>query len=232
LTSRGGRGLNGRTGFFGGTVSPRPKLSRQRRLEILRAAVDVIAERGLCDTRIADVAERAGTSAALVLYYFRSKDRLLTEALTHAEDRFYLETFHELTGIERAADRLAHLIDRSFPTSGGTGDGDWKLWIELWSRALRDPEVARKREALDRRWRGTFADVVRAGQESGEFDRVDPDEFALQMASMIDGLAIQAVMGDREARPGRLRRVCMELAARELGFETAEPARMRVEGRS
>jgi AcrR family transcriptional regulator len=213
-------------------VSPRPKLSRQRRLEILGAAVDVIAERGLCDTRIADVAERAGTSAALVLYYFRSKDRLLTEALTHAEDRFYLETFHELTGIERAADRLAHLIDRSFPTSGGAGDGDWKLWIELWSRALRDPEVARKREALDRRWRGTFADVVRAGQESGEFDRVDPDEFALRMASMIDGLAIQAVMGDREARLGRLRRVCMEMAAKELGFEAAEPARMRVEGRS
>ena len=215
-------------------MSPRPRLSRQRRLEILGAAVEVIAERGLCDTRVADVARRAGTSAALVLYYFESKDRLLTEALTHAEDRFYLETFHELTGIERAADRLAHLIDRSFPTPRGSSEmlGDWKLWIELWSRALRDPEVARKREALDRRWRGTISDVVRAGQESGEFEPGDPDDFALRMASMIDGLAIQAVMGDPEARPERLRRVCMEMAARELGFERAEPATVPAEGRS
>jgi AcrR family transcriptional regulator len=218
----------------GGAVSPRPRLSRQRRLEILGAAVEVIAERGLCDTRVADVAKRAGASAALVLYYFESKDRLLTEALTHAEDRFYLETFHELTGIERASDRLAHLIDRSFPTPQGSSEmlGDWKLWIELWSRALRDPEVARKREALDRRWRGTIADVVRAGQEAGEFDPVDPDDFALRIASMIDGLAIQAVMGDPEAGPDRLRRVCMEVAARELGFETAEPATVPAEGRS
>ncbi len=215
-------------------MSPRPRLSRQRRLEILGAAVEVIAERGLCDTRIADVAERAGTSAALVLYYFESKDRLLTEALTHAEDRFYLETFHELTGIERAADRLAHLVERSFPAPRGSSDmlGDWKLWIELWSRGLRDPEVARKREALDRRWRRTIADVVRAGQESGEFEPVDPDDFALRLASMIDGLAIQAVMGDPEAPPERLRRVCMEMAARELGFEAAEPATVPAEGRS
>src|ERR671919_3052741 len=128
-------------------MGQRPRLSQRRRLEILEAAMDVIADRGLCETRVADVARRAGTSAALVLYYFESKDRLLTEALTHAEDRFYLETFHELTGIERAADRLAHLIDRSFPTPRGSSEmlGDWKLWIELWSRALRDPEVARKR---------------------------------------------------------------------------------------
>jgi AcrR family transcriptional regulator len=215
-------------------LSPRPRLSRQRRLEILGAAVEVIAERGLCDTRVADVARRAGASAALVLYYFASKDRLLTEALTHSEDRFYLETFHELTGIDRAADRLAHLVDRSFPTSRGSSEmlGDWKLWIELWSRALRDPEVSRKREALDRRWRGTIADVVRAGQDSGEFEPVDPDDFALRMASMIDGLAIQAVMGDPEARPERLRRVCMEMAARELGFEMSEPATVPAEGRS
>src|SRR3989337_4082309 len=94
----------------------RPRLTRQRRMEILEAAVEVIGERGLCDTRIADVARRAGASAALILYYFDSKDRLLTEALTHAEDRFYLETFHELTGLERAWDRLSSLIDPSPPT--------------------------------------------------------------------------------------------------------------------
>ena len=49
--------------------------------------------------------------------------------------------------------------------------GDWTLWIELWTRALRDTNVAKKREALDRRWQDTIADIVRAGQRSGHFDR-------------------------------------------------------------
>src|ERR687892_2660889 len=104
----------------------------RRRLEILEAAADVIRERGLCETRIADVARRAGASAALVLYYFDSKDRLLTEALTHAEDRFYLETFHELTGLERARDRLASLIDRSLPAGGGEGLGGLRGGFVVW----------------------------------------------------------------------------------------------------
>jgi AcrR family transcriptional regulator len=201
------------------------RLTRQRRMEILEAAADVIAERGLCETRIADVAKRAGTSAALILYYFESKDRLLTEALTLAEDRFYLQTFHELTGLDRAQDRLLHLIDRSIPSRAAPGDtlSDWQLWFELWSRALRDPLVAKKREALDRRWRATIAQVVRDGQDSGEFDRVDPDGFALVLASLIDGLAIQAILRDREATPERVREACVELAARKLGFERTKP---------
>ena len=196
-------------------------------MEILEAAVEVIGERGLCDTRIVDVASRAGASAALVLYYFESKDRLLTEALTHAEDRFYLETFHELTGLERAQDRLVSLIDRSLPTVGTEITGDWRLWFELWSRALRDPNVARKREALDRRWRTTIEEIVRDGQRSGEFAEVDPEDFALALASLIDGLAIQAILGDPEATPERVRRTCHEMAARELGFEPTKARPVR-----
>lgn len=197
----------------------RPRLTRQRRMEILEAAVEVIGERGLCETRIADVARRAGASAALVLYYFDSKDGLLTEALTHAEDRFYLETFHELTGLRRATDRLVYLIDRSLPAGGSEVLGDWQLWFELWSRALRDPNVALKREALDRRWRTTIAEIVRDGQRSGEFAHVDADGFALGMASLIDGLAIQAILRDPEATPERVRGTCLQMAGRELGFE-------------
>jgi AcrR family transcriptional regulator len=205
-------------------MGQRPRLSHRRRLEILEAAMDVIAERGLCETRVADVARRAGTSAALILYYFDSKDRLLTEALTHAEDRFYLEAFHDLTRIEHVQERLISLIDRSFPAPGDT-TGDWKLWIELWSRAMRDPEAARKRAALDRRWRTTIADVVREGQNDGEFsDEVDADGFAVRLASLIDGLSIQAVLKDPEGSPAKLRRHCVEMAARELGFEVTEEA--------
>ena len=198
-----------------------PRLTRQRRQQILEAAALVIADRGLCETRVADIGTRAGVSAALVLYYFGSKDRLLTEALTFAEDRFYLETFHELARLERAVDRLVRLIDLAFPPQGSSSVtlSDWVLWMELWSRALRDPEVARKREALDRRWRDTIADVVREGQLSGEFEEVEARDFALRLAALIDGLAIQVVLGDPACPPDRVREMCLDVAARELGFD-------------
>ena len=53
---------------------------------MLVAAAELIAERGFSETRIADVAERVGASPALVIYYFGTKDSLLTEALRYSED--------------------------------------------------------------------------------------------------------------------------------------------------
>ncbi len=69
-------------------MSPRPQIDHIRRPQILAAAIEVIGERGMAGTRIADVAERAGTSPAGVLYWFNSKDELLAEALTSDEERF------------------------------------------------------------------------------------------------------------------------------------------------
>src|SRR5437762_5315078 len=69
-------------------MSGRRRLSEARRVQILDAAAQVIGRRGLFETRISDIASVAGTSSALVLYYFGSKDRLLAEALTYADERF------------------------------------------------------------------------------------------------------------------------------------------------
>jgi AcrR family transcriptional regulator len=53
----------------------------------------VIRERGLEHVRVADVADRAGTSAPSVLYYFASKAELLKEALVaraRSDDRWQI----------------------------------------------------------------------------------------------------------------------------------------------
>ena len=60
-----------------------------RREQMLQAAAAIIGERGFSETRIADVARRSGASPALVIYYFSTKDKLLTEALRFSEDAFY-----------------------------------------------------------------------------------------------------------------------------------------------
>src|SRR2546423_7885649 len=44
---------------------------------ILRAAIDVFAERGFFGAQVADVARAAGIAAGTVYLYFRSKDDLL-----------------------------------------------------------------------------------------------------------------------------------------------------------
>ena len=80
--------------------------TKDRRQEILEAAARVITDRGLADTRISDIAERCGVSPGLILYYFESKDRLLVEALTSANDQFYLRLSREMRRMTSARDQL------------------------------------------------------------------------------------------------------------------------------
>jgi len=205
-------------------MATRPKISRKRRQQILEAAVEVIAARGVCGTRIADVAALGGTSAPLVLYYFESKDKLLTEALAFAEDRFYLAIFAALSNLETASERLVHLIELTcgHESTAELLRDDVALWIELWSRAVRDEAAGRKRAALDRRWRMTIADIVREGQRTGEFADIDVDSFCMLLASLLDGMVLQHALGDPEAEYELARGICVGLACRYLEFSVPE----------
>jgi len=199
----------------------RPKATKDRHQEILDAAAHVITERGLAETRISDVADSAGVSPGLILYYFDSKDRLLAEALTYANDDFFVRMSREIRRLPTAKEQLRRVIDLSVPgylPEYGKLD-EWALWIEVWVRALRDPQMAKDREILDQRWRQSIADVIRAGQAAGEFPLKDADEIALRLGSLIDGLAIQVIMNDSQVSAERMHRACMEVAAQEIGFD-------------
>jgi len=120
-------------------MSPRPKLEHLRKPQIVAAAAEVLYERGLFETRIGDIAERAGTSSATILYYFESKDRLLEEAVEAADREWYERLSERLERCTGAAAKLARLIE---DTCRGQGpQGDWTLWLEIWVRALRNPAV-------------------------------------------------------------------------------------------
>ena len=200
----------------------RQKQSKDRHREILEAAARVITDRGLAETRISDIAERCGVSPGLILYYFESKDRLLVEALTWANDNFYLTQSRELRRMQSAREQLDHLITMSVP--GLLSDSDrldeWALWVEIWVRALRDPAMAKEREVLERRWRQSIADIVRHGRSTGEFPEngVDADELGLRIGAFIDGLAIEVLMNDTNVPPERMLEACREVAATLIGF--------------
>src|SRR5487761_1655796 len=172
-------------------------MAAQRREQMLRAALEVITERGYPDTRVTDVAKRAGTSPALVIYYFKTKDQLLTEALRFAEDTWYEAGTARMAAIPSAAGRLEELVAMTcLPEADVQPECSWLLWLDLWAQSVRLPEVAGVRQKFDERWRETISAVVQAGQEAGEFGPVDSGDFAVQLSALLDGLAIQIALAD------------------------------------
>src|SRR3954471_20675847 len=149
-------------------AAPATENNEARRRAMLEAAAELICERGFGETRIADVAKRAGTSSGLVIYYFGTRDRLLVDALRFSEEAYY-EAASTLLGEEKDfGRRLAMLIEWScVPELPGEVSGSWGLWLDLWSTALRHPEVREARVELDSRWRDLVERIVSEGQASG-----------------------------------------------------------------
>jgi AcrR family transcriptional regulator len=187
---------------------------------MLRAALEVIVERGYADTRIADVAERTGTSPALVIYYFKTRDQLLTEAIRFSEDVWYAEGQRRLADIPTAAGRLTEIIAMTcLPETDPAPYSWWVLWLDLWALSPRNPGVAAVRRKFDERWRELLRSLVLAGQEAGEFAPVDVDDFAITLVSVLDGLAIQIALADSDVPPRRAFELAMSFAAGQLGFK-------------
>ncbi len=197
-------------------MSPRP--DRGARERILQAAVRRIASEGIDGVRIARIATDAGVSSSLVHYHFDSRDALLAEALEysyhHAADA-RIEA-GEPTGSSRSA-RLQAMLDQCLPTTDALQE-DWVLWVELWLRAVRHPELRPVGEELYARLVAWFTTEIEAGVESGEFVRCDPQEVADRTVALLDGYGVRVLIGDSAMPLNRARDAVAGALAQDLGL--------------
>ncbi len=217
-----------------GADTEAPAAADQRRAQMLDAALEIISERGYADTRIADVAERSGVSPALVIYYFKTKDQLLTEAIRHYEDAWYEVGQRRLAELPTAAARLEEVVAMfCLAESDPEPDSSWQLWLDFWAQAARNAEAAAVRRKSDEMWRATIADLVQAGQDAGEFAAVDKEKFAIGLSALLDGLTIQIALEDPAIDSVSAFELSMQFVAHQLGFEwTPGRGRDTVAGRA
>jgi AcrR family transcriptional regulator len=196
---------------------------------ILAAAAGQIAREGIDGVRIARIAMEARVSSALVHYHFETRDALLAEALdysySHAGDARI--SSGELPAASHA-ERLQQMVEQCLPTTPALAE-DWVLWVELWLRAARHPDLRPVAEELYGRLHAWFAHEIAAGVRDGEFGRCDPDEVADTTLALIDGYGIRTLIGDGAIPLDRAQKAVTSSLARDLGLgdtltQVREPA--------
>ena len=193
------------------------------RERILEAACDLIAAEGIDDVRIARVAMRAGASTALVHHYFSTREELLEQALLHSfemvgDERFAAETGGESPDPTAA---LAEAIEECLPRPGRL-ERDWVLWVELWLRAAREPDLRPLAARLYARYHEWLEDVLKRGIEAGEFTAPD-DLPALtdRTMALLDGLGLRALLRDPTMEIDAARAEVADFLAPQLGIDPA-----------
>jgi len=87
-------------------VTRRDQAPGPKRDAILRAAIDVFAERGYFNAQVADVARAAGVAAGTVYLYFKSKDDLLVSIFERTMREAFTEGRAAVAGIQDPSERL------------------------------------------------------------------------------------------------------------------------------
>jgi len=161
----------------------------QTRRRVLDAVIESVARQGFAELSVADIGRAAGMSSGHVLYYFETKDVLFVEALRHVEAALEDERAKLVTADEPVVRRLRRYLELYLPT--GRTDPRWSLWVQVWSTALTDTDLAAIQAGLDAAWQHDLDLLVRAGVADGSFTCADPEMAEAAIAGLLDGLALR-----------------------------------------
>lgn len=157
-----------------------------------------IAEQGLDAVSMREIGVRAGMSPGHILYYFGSKDVLLLEVLRWSEEDLVKRRRASLARIRGRDRKLQRFCEWYLPED--PSDPRWSLWAQIFAHPPNDAEALELLLEMSRRWIDDLTAIVG--------DRA----FAERQCALMDGLAMDVLLG----MPGRTPARAMQMATEAM----------------
>jgi AcrR family transcriptional regulator len=168
---------------------PSSKISDVRKKDLIKAAINSIAQTGYNDVTVETICVSAGFSRGLIGHYFKGKDLLLLEAVKQVAAELGAAT---RTAAAAAGDdplrRLHAVIWASFNPPGFT-DEHVSVWVALAGNAPWSPELALLYRDLWRDYRGAIERLLARAARAYNL-KLDAAVAAMTFTQLVEGLWI------------------------------------------
>ena len=161
------------------TLSPRA-------YALVRSAYRVIARQGSHRLSLQDVADEAGVSKGMVLYYFKSKEHLFLVTMRWALERTEVRIRRRIAGADDPNEVIAALVDAVFIGPEQNRDF-YLLYLDLIEHAARVPSFGQLSGMAVEIINGLYEEVIRDGVARGGLRVEDPAAAAAAMRALIEG---------------------------------------------
>jgi AcrR family transcriptional regulator len=172
----------------------RPSTQKQRRREVVDAALTAAAEHGLRNLSLTDVANQAGVTRGALLYYYDDLEAILVEAHAAGMERVGSERAALVARQQGAAAKLATAIEAGLPE--GPDDALMRLLYEFDVLAGKSPLHDELVQRLYREQLELYHRILSEGVESGAFSLTGPlDDVAMNFVALEDAYGLHIVAG-------------------------------------
>lgn len=172
----------------------RPNRQKERRIEVIDAALAAAAKHGLRNLSLTDVANQAGVTRGALLYYYADLDAILVEAHAAGMRRVGADRAVLVAEQPSPAEKLAIAIDAGLPS--GPDDALMRLLYEfdvLAGKSQLHDELVQQlyREQLE-----LYRAILAEGTETGAFSLTGPlDDIAMNFVALEDAYGLHIVAG-------------------------------------
>ncbi|HEX3804870.1 MAG TPA: TetR/AcrR family transcriptional regulator [Solirubrobacteraceae bacterium] len=167
---------------------------------LLRAAKELMLERGYAGTSVRELVAAAATNLGAVNYHFGSREKLLNEALLD----FFLEWGKRVGELEVPTDAgpLEQLAARARPMVEGIEEARplFVMFLEGVLQSRHSPELRSELAEHYARHRELSGELIRASSSGRELPPRTVEVIASYMLAVADGLQLQSLL-DPQAVP-------------------------------
>ncbi len=161
---------------------------------ILRAAIEVFAKNGLKNTKIIEVANKAGVGKGTVYEYFSSKEEIFETAFEYSMkkviEKLQLSAQENITPDER----LKKMI-KGFSSMVDADRTFIEITFHFWAEGVRSGNkiLNKKIEKVYTDSKKIISSVLEEGIRSRIFKKIDTEVYASIIVALFDGLLLQGM---------------------------------------
>ena len=184
-------------------MSPRvtQRYKDEKRAAILAGALECFVSKGFQATTIDDIVKHLGISKGALYGYFSSKEEMYIQMANKRMDEMVSSLGARFKDMPSAVDRIAYLFSRIKVQPLQELRKWMSFHMEFMLYASRHPELVELHNRYMDKAIALFRDVIRDGQQSGEFrEELDAASASFLFWSVRDGLAFHFLLDGGEER--------------------------------
>lgn len=184
-----------------------------RRRQLIEATIESIAKRGLGDTTLAHVSQKAGLSQGIINLHFVNKENLLTETLRYVRDEYEQAWQNALTkSSSDPASQLANLLRADYQAAVADPK-KLAVWFAFWGEVKSRPTYRKICQDRVTDYTKVLEEILTRLIADGDYAGVNVPELSESIKAMADGLWLNMLISAKGFRRRDAEKVMMQFMA-------------------